>query len=221
MSNIKKNVIILKTADRSRGKSVTAKRRINNKRSRLIAKNVVMKVVQSKIFSLVSSALILVSLILTLVLLCTNTINDSVMKAEGGNAGESLQIGCGAVIVVFMIIFAFIAQVFAFLLTLLSVFPSKRKGLMFASNSFSIIFCILGVVVYLLTFISFLEISNGSSTANFVSFSLLFSVAVDLVGVVACICSMVVKGKAPVVKHMQDDLPKPFVIGKDESASDD
>ena len=173
-----------------------------------------MTIKTTKILSLISSFLILLSAIFTLVLFFTSAINDSIPQIEGGDIGENISRGCSTVVVVFMAIFAFIAQAFAFLFTLLSVFPRKKKGLVFLSNSFSIVFCVLALFVYFLALVTFAELHNGSSSATLVNLCFIFAIATDLFGVVVCIISMVVKGKAKNVKAMeQKDLPAPFVVG--------
>ena len=173
-----------------------------------------MTIKTTKILSLISSFLLVSIDNSSLVLFFTSAINDSIPQIEGGDIGENISRGCSTVVVVFMAIFAFIAQVFAFLFTLLSVFPRKKKGLVFLSNSFSIVFCVLALFVYFLTLVTFAELHNGSSSATLVNLCFIFAIATDLFGVIVCIISMVVKGKAKNVKAMeQKDLPAPFVVG--------
>ena len=180
-----------------------------------------MNVSRSKILSLIASILLFASLILSFLLLVTQAINNSIFKPEGGDISTNISIGCGTAVLIFMLIFAVIAQIFATLLTFVSIFPSKRKGLVFASNSFAIVFCVLALFMYIVTFISFAELQNGSDSAKFVNACLIGSAVIDCFAIYASIVSMIAKGKTKVLKGMkQEDLPAPFIVGDNENCSE-
>ena len=172
-----------------------------------------MNAFRSKILTLISSVLLFASLILCFLLLFTQAINNGVFKPEGGDISISIGIGCSTAAVIIMLIFAVIAQVFAMLFTIVSFFPVKRKSLAFTSGTFSIVFCVLAGFMYIIAFISFYELQNGSSSAQFVSATLIYSAISDCIAIVLSVISMILKGKVKVVKGMkQEDLPKPFVV---------
>lgn len=153
-----------------------------------------MKISHSKTISAVCSFLLFATAITLIVLVVTNAFSGTA-KPGDGSIGDNIGKGCTAAIVIISSLFAVITQTIAGLFSLGSVFSHKRKGSVYTSNVFCILFCVIAIIVYIFTLYAYLDIANNSSMAKFITLTLIGGFSADLFAIASCIIAMVVKGK--------------------------
>jgi len=174
-----------------------------------------------KIISIIVSVFMFLTVVLSLILVFSDVIERATKSLSSGEGFENFGRSCGGVFIALLSALGALVQFFAGLLLLGAVIPSRKKALILTSGSFSIIFCVLAFLVYLVALLSFIKVDNGLPPAKFVTFSLFICLIADVLGIVVCFASMITKGcKNNIIAMTKEDLPDPFIVGVPKNNDD-